>query len=323
MTESPSVNLSGGSETNPPTIPWQTSHPASDGLSTRRKRRLTACGILLSVVLVVLKGIAGWLSGSTAVVSDALNSVLDVFSYTALFLSVRLQSEPADLTHHYGHHRAEPLAGFLVAILAAVLGGIVLRDAFLRLIAPEPIHASVLSVGIVIFAILSKVVISILYARGGRRTGSPALHAAAVDSRNDALASSVALMGLVVGGISDSIAGFVIGAWIIVSGGRIGLENIGFLIGKAPAEKVLSHLGAIARDVPGVLGTNNIRAHYVGNFLHVEIHIEVDERLAIREAHGIAKAVGQRLERVQDVHVAFVHTDPVSALARSTTATQA
>lgn len=306
----------------PSTIPWQTSHPTPGESATHAKARLTAYGIALSVVLVALKGMAGWMSGSTAVISDALNSALDVFAYTALFLSVRLQNEPADLTHHYGHHRAEPLAGFLVAILAAVLGGIVLRDAFLRLIAPEPIYASTITVGIVVFAIASKIVMGFLYRRTGRRTDSPALQAAAVDSRNDALASSVALIGLVVGGVWDSIAGLAIGAWIVISGGRIGLENIGFLMGKAPAEKFLSKLGGIAREVPGVLGTNNIRAHYVGNFLHVEIHIEVDEHLPIRQAHDVAKAVGRRLEQVEDVHVVFVHTDPVDVSTAHVAATR-
>jgi len=294
-------------------IPWRSLVPETTGAVERGKRRLTGVGIALSVVLVALKGYAGVRSGSTAVISDALNSTLDIFSYTALFVSVRFQSKPADLTHHYGHHRAEPMAGLLIAILAAVLGGIVLRDATLKLISPTLVESSPLATGVVVFAIASKVCMSILYRRARGASRSPALQAAAVDSRNDAFASGVALFGLLAGGTWDSIAGMAIGVWIIVSGARIGLENIGFLMGRAPSAEVLAGLGEIARTVPGVIDTNNIRAHYVGNYLHVEVHIEVDENLPIRKAHDIAKAVGQRLEQLSDVHVVFVHTDPVPA----------
>lgn len=293
------------------TIPWHETGTTPSAASTKAKRRLTAIGVGLSVVLVVLKGFAGIISGSVAVISDALNSLLDVFSYSALYVSVRFQGKPADQTHHYGHHRAEPLAGILIAILAAVLGGIVLRDSIVGLMAPEPVHDTPLAVGIVVFAVLSKAVMSVVYRYVKSARSSPALHAAAVDSRNDALASVVALFGLISGGYWDSIAGLVIGLWILYSGATVGLENIGYLMGKAPGNDTLNVLNGVARDVPGVLGTNNIRAHYVGNYLHAEIHIEVDERISILEAHDIAKEVGERIELLDEVHAAFVHTDPV------------
>lgn len=295
------------------TVPWQETGSTPSERETRTKRRLTAYGIALSALLVVLKTVAGIISGSTAVISDALNSVLDVFSYTALFMSVKLQGTPADQTHHYGHHRAEPLAGLLIAVLAAVLGGIVLRDAFVGLIEPEPVHESALSVGIMVFAIVSKLVISVVYRRAQRTGSSPALQAAAVDSRNDALASLVALVGLIFGGYWDSAAGLGIGVWILFSGALVGLENIGFLMGRAPSPESFEVFSRIACNVPGVMATNNIRAHYVGNYLHVEIHIEVDETITIHDAHDIAKTVGTRIELLDDIHAVFVHTDPVPA----------
>ncbi|HOT37588.1 MAG TPA: cation diffusion facilitator family transporter [Candidatus Latescibacteria bacterium] len=295
------------------TIPWEHDPTTGRTPQARSKSVLTGIGIGLSVLLVCLKGFAGWRSGSTAVISDAFNSVLDIISYSALYLSVRLQAKPADLTHHYGHHRAEPLAGFVIAVFAAILGGMVLRDSVLRLLRPDPVRMSALSAIIVLFAIVSKVIIAIAYRRGAKG-GSPAMDAAAIDSRNDAMASSVALIGLIGGAVwpyLDGAAGLAIGAWILGSGVRVGLENIGFLLGKAPSKAVLEELRAVAETVPGLIGTNNIRAHYVGNSMHVEVHIEVDANLSIREAHDLAKTVGQRLERLDDVYAAFVHTDPV------------
>jgi cation diffusion facilitator family transporter len=310
---SPRVGLSRKSDRR--TIPWE-GVPGSDAnTGDDRKQFLTAGGVALSIVLVILKGYAGWHTGSTAVISDALNSSLDIVSYTALYLSVRLQSKPADMTHHYGHHRAEPLAGFLIAIFAAILGGIILRDSFLRLVFPTPIDANSVGIGIVVISIVTKIGIGLAYLRHAKN--SPAMNAAAVDSRNDALASSVAMIGLVFGSIwskVDSLAGLAIGAWVLYSGARVGLENIGYLLGKAPPKALLDELRGIAETVPGLLGTNNIRAHYVGSSMHVEVHIEVDARLTIQEAHAIAKTVGQRLEQVEDVYAAFVHADPVTPI---------
>ncbi len=294
------------------TIPWQETGSTPTKKATRAKRYLTAIGVILSVILVALKAFAGIKSGSTAVISDALNSLLDVFAYSALFISVRLQGKPADQTHHYGHHRAEPLAGLLIAVLAAVLGGIVLRDSILRLIDPQPVVWSAITVTIIVFAIASKIALSVVYRVGARKTESPALEAAAVDSRNDALASIAAILGLIGGGLIDGIAGLGIGLWILYSGILVGLENVGFLMGNAPSHESLAEYGRIARGIPGVIGTNNIRAHYVGNYLHVEIHIEVDERMRILDAHRIAKAVGQEIEKLDDIAAVFVHTDPVS-----------
>ena len=293
------------------TIPWQETGTTPSKTATRTKRYLTGTGVILSVILVVVKAFAGITSGSTAVISDALNSLLDVFSYTALFISVRLQGKPADQTHHYGHHRAEPLAGLIIAVLAAILGGIVLRDSVLRLIDPQPVISTPVTITILAFAIVSKIVISFAYRRGAQKTESPALRAAAVDSRNDALASIAAILGLVGGGLIDGIAGLGIGLWILYSGLLVGLANVGFLMGNAPSPDSLATFGSIARQIPGVIGTNNIRAHYVGNYLHVEIHIEVDERIRILDAHRIAKSVGQEIEKLDDISAVFVHTDPV------------
>ena len=297
---------------NQGTIPWEHARSGESARHARDKRVLTALGIGLSVLLVALKAFAGLHSGSTAVISDAVNSMLDIISYTVLYASVRLQAQPADLTHHYGHRRAEPLAGFVIAIFASLLGGIVVRDSVLKLIQPHPVLLSSISIAIVVFAIISKIAIAIGYR--ARSVGSPAMGAAAVDSRNDALASTVALVGLTGSSLwpyLDAAAGLAIGIWILFSGVRIGLENIGFLLGKAPSKEVLEELRAAAETVPGLLGTNNIRAHYVGNSMHVEVHIEVDANLPIREVHDLAKRVGQRLEQIDDVYAAFVHTDPV------------
>lgn len=277
-----------------------------------RKERLTAIGVVTSVVFCVLKFITGLVSGSIAIISDALNSLLDIVTYTAVFISVRIQERQPDADHHFGHRRAEPLAGLLVAIFATILGSTLIKDAIVSLfVEPHTPEFSLSPVVILLLSIGTKMVLAKRYAEESRNTGSPAMYASYIDSRNDVLASSIALVGFVIGRPIDDIAALLIGMWIIYSGGRIGMENLGYLMGVVPSDELLLEIRKTAAATPAVLGLNELRAHYVGDKLHVEIHIELDDTLSLREAHDIGVDVQSRLEALPEVQSAFVHIDPV------------
>lgn len=277
-----------------------------------RRHRLTAAGALSAALLFILKLGAGLATGSIAIISDALNSLFDIFTYTAMHISVRIQNRKPDHNHHFGHRRAEPLAGILIAIFAGILGTTLLKDAVMTLFVPsQPFSFSFAAVVVLLFSIGLKSGLAWLYRKEAETSGSPALRAGYIDSRNDVAASAVALTGFWLGGVSDNIAGGVIGAWILYSGVRVGLENIGYLMGKAPSADVLATLHREALSVSGVLGAHDLRAHYVGDRVHLEIHIDVDERLSAREAHDISVVVQRKLERVKSVQTAFVHIDPI------------
>lgn len=276
------------------------------------RARLTRAGIALAVVLLSLKAYAAWRSRSLAVLSDTLNSFLDIFSYTALDWSVRQSARAPDRDHPFGHGRAEPMAGFFISIVAILLGATILRDAVSGLLfAHEDPIWNLPTVWILLSSMAAKAAIAVLYRARGRATRSPALIASFEDSRNDVLASGIALLGFALGGRADDGAGLLIGAFILHSGVRLGMENGGHLMGKAPAQEVIDGFRATAAAVPGVLGVHDIWAHFVGVRLHVEIHVEVPAEMPIREAHDVAKAVGRAVERSPDVSRVFVHADPV------------
>lgn len=275
------------------------------------KQRLGAAGIALSLVLLALKTWAAARSGSAAVLSDAFNASLDVLTYSLAYVSMRIHERHPDADHPFGHRRAEPLAGLLFAVFAAALGAAVVRDGIGNLQAPRAVTADQVSVSLLLTSIVLKGGMALWFRWGAARTQSPALRASFVDSRNDVLASSVALIGLGAGGYVDVAAGLAIGAWIIVSGVRVGLENVGYLMGSAPPPEVQGQILAAARSVPGVLGVHDLRAHYVGDRIHVELHIELDLRLSLAEAHDVAVQVRRAVEALELVQEAFIHIDPV------------
>lgn len=273
------------------------------------KAQLTAAGIAVSVVLLILKLWAGSVSKSIAVISDALNSFLDLFSYTVILLSVRYQSKEADRSHPFGHQRAEPLAGFVVALMAVILGINVIKDAAISLAEGTVPRQSGLPLIVLFVSIAVKIVMSILYAAVGKETNSLALNAASIDSRNDVLASTTALVGFFLKGYWDGIAGIAIGIWILYSGVRMGLSNSAYLLGNAPERNFIAGVKQAALEVDGVLALNDIRAHFVGSTVDVEIHIEVKPHLTISDAHDIGVAVQERIERMTDIGNVFVHID--------------
>lgn len=274
------------------------------------KNRLTAAAVVLSVALFGLKLWAGLVSGSIAVISDALNSFLDIASYSIIALSTRVQDQVPDRDHPFGHRRAEPLAGFLIAVFASLLGATIIKDSVMDLFEPSTTIRAAGPTAVLVVSIAAKVLLVAAYRREWRRTGSPALKASMVDSRNDILASSLALVGFWIGGWWDNAAALLIGGWIFSSGLRIGLENMGYLMGQAPDARVVEGIRAAAAEVPGVASCHTVRAHYVGDQVQVEVHVEVPADLSLRQAHDLGVAVQERIETMPEVLHAFVHIDP-------------
>jgi cation diffusion facilitator family transporter len=273
------------------------------------RNRLTLGGIALSVFLFAAKTYAGVTTGSIAILSDSLNSLLDVFSYTTVMIAVRVQRADPDEGHQFGHRRAEPLAGLVIAVLAAVLGFTVVRDSIAGIARGTSTTHDSTALAVVLVSMGAKAVMWLLYRQAGRSTGSVALEAAAVDSRNDVLTSSVVLLGYVAGGRWDSVAGLAIGIWILVSGVQIGLQNTGYLLGKSPSKEFSDRVRSVSLSVAGVTGVNDVRAHFVGDIVQVEVHIEVPGDMDVRTAHDIGMDVQNRLLEIPSVGSVFVHID--------------
>lgn len=281
----------------------------------KRSVRITIIGVVFNTILFSMK-LSGWrLSNSLALVSDAINSLLDIFASVAIFFAVRIALRKADADHPFGHHRAEPIAGLIVAILAAILGFEIIKNAFEGFFIEKDLRVNLLIFIIVIATIAVKLYLYILFRLEGKKVRSPALLASSVDHRNDILVSFSVLVGNLAAYIGysvfDSIVALCIGGFIVYSGFRIGMENVDFLMGKVPPAEVMEKLKQSALSVEGVKNIHDVRAHYIGDIIQAEIHIEVDKSLRTEESHRIARSVQDQLEGEEVVDYAFVHVDPV------------
>ncbi len=281
----------------------------------KKSEKTTLIGVFLNIVLFIAKLIVGLLSNSLAVLSDAFNSLGDIISYTAIFFAVRVGSKKADEDHPFGHSRAEPLAGFVVALFTFLLAVEIFRSAILAFFTQRTYSYEIYAVSVLVFTMIIKSFMSFYYNKVGKEENSPALRAGAVDSRNDVLVSGVALAGVIgpyVGfSLLDTIAALLISLFIFYSAYKIGKENVDYLMGKSAPIENIEEIKRLAKKIKGVKNIHDLRAHYVGNYLHLEIHIVVDENLSTKESHRIGKEVQYVLERLSYVDKAFIHIDPI------------
>ncbi|MDP2209158.1 MAG: cation diffusion facilitator family transporter [Bacteroidota bacterium] len=272
-------------------------------------------GFFSNLFLFIIKIIVGLYIGSIALISDAFNSLMDIVASIATIFSVKVSQQKADTDHPYGHQAAEPIAGLLYAILAGVVGFNFIKESVIRLFQPTVANINWLPFTVIAVTIVLKSMMAIHFKKVGKEHRSPVILASSVDSLNDVIASSFALVAI---GISylgypifDGIGGILISFVILKGGYEIARDNIKYLMAHAADEKLLADVVQRTLKVSNVKGVNDLRSHYVGNLFHVEIHIEVDKNLDTKTSHDIGKAVQRELESMNEINKVFVHIDPV------------
>jgi len=277
--------------------------------------RATTYSILVNLLLFILKAVVGFISNSIAVISEAVNSLTDIISSLGIKYAVKVSSQKPDETHQFGHNAAQPIAAFIVAVFAFVVGIKIVEESIKRIISPEEITIHwaiyiVLSATIVIKIMLSKYQKII-----GKKYTSPAMNAAGVDSLNDVLASAIALIGVICVDFGfrfvDGIAGILVAVFIFKTGWEVAKENIDYLMGKSADDKLIFEIANKALKIEGVEGLNDLRSHYVGDKFHIEIHVEVNKDISTTISHDIGKKVKFAIEDMEEVQKVFVHIDPV------------
>ncbi|MBY0588527.1 cation diffusion facilitator family transporter [bacterium] len=272
-------------------------------------------GLLANALLLILKASASGISDSLTIFSETLNSLSDFLGAIVIFVFVRWAHRTVDEDHPFGHHRAEPIAGLVLGLFSGILGIEVVRHAVIDLsrgnsahhIGPWPALALITAIGV-------KGALAIYFSRLSDQLGSPAFRASAVDCRNDVFVGSQALVGVLLAeanlAIFDSISALLVGLYILYSAYVVAVENIDFLMGKAPESAMHHEIRESARRVEGVVEVEDIRAHYVGTFIHVELTARVHAHLPTRDSHAIAEDVRHSVEEIPAVGRAFVHIEP-------------
>ena len=274
-------------------------------------------GIGCNVLLFAGKLFAGLLSGSVAIMADAVNNLSDVSSSLISLLGFKLADRPADAEHPYGHGRFEYLSGMTVAVMILVIGVELLKSSVGKIFAPEPVTFSWVSVGVLAASILVKLWMAAFNANMGRRIGSTTLEATASDSRNDVITTGAVLLCTIAAKLTglelDGYVGAAVAVFILISGVSLVKETLNPLLGNAPSPELVSHIREKLMSYPGVLGVHDLMIHDYGpgNRL-VSFHVEMDANADVMHSHDVIDRIERDLLNQDDL-VATIHFDPVIA----------
>jgi cation diffusion facilitator family transporter len=288
------------------------SHPA-----TILKVRVASLSVASNSGLIVIKVIAGTLTGSVAILTEAIHSSIDLVASIVAFFSVRKAGEPADEDHRYGHEKVENLAAAIEAILILVGSAVIAFEAIHRLLGHGRVHTVGLGIGVVAFAIVVNLVVSAVIARNARLTESPALAGDAAHLRTDALTSAGVLIALGLVKLTgaqwiDPAVALAVAASIVVTGVRLLARSSRDLVDEAlPAAEVAAIRSAIVefRD-RGVVGYHELRTRRAGARRYVDLHVQFRQGTSLESAHRTAHELQDRIARRLKGSDVLIHLEP-------------
>lgn len=277
------------------------------------KRSASKIGVLSNIFLFIIKAYFGILSGSLALISDAINSFTDILSSTGIYLAVKEGEKRKDFDHPYGHYAAEPISAFVVSILTAILAFEILRSALEGIFSPRELNVTMVTITVVLLAIIIKSAMYFYFKKLEKRDKGQAVKAYIIDSLNDVLTSSVVLIG-VFGAYSgytilDDAAAIVIALYLFKNAFDLGKKNVNFLMGGSPKSEILKKIKTRALKNKKVKQAE-LNAHYFGDTLHVELIIRVDKKFTLSKAHDIGEEVGRDVKKIKEISHVYVHVEP-------------
>ncbi len=281
-------------------------------------KTLTIAMISLGVGLVVLglKTLAWWLTGSVALYSDALESIVNVVTALVALIAVRLAQRPADAALPYGYHKAEYFSAVVVGVMIIVAAILILREAFYGFIEPQMPDAPFQGIAISLLATIINVVWAQVLIRHGRQARSPAIEADGKHLMTDVVSTIgvIAGLGLVyLTGFAqlDSILAALVALNILWSGWGVIRDSVGGLMDVAvPADTQKTIRDVIAGNAEGAIEAHDVRTRQAGKLIFIDFHLVVPGAMSVDAAHTICDRIEAKLrDAVEDVQIT-IHVEP-------------
>lgn len=286
-------------------------------------QKSTYIGIAVNIVLAAVKGTAGIVGNSYALIADAIESITDVASSIAVLLGLKMAVKPADDSHPYGHGKFEPLAALIVSFTLFVAAILIAVESVREIVtphhAPAPFTLAVLVIVILVKETLFRFVIDV-----GESVDSTAVKADAWHHRSDAITSLVAFVGIsiaIIGGkgyeSADDFAALIAAVVIAINSVLIFKPALFELTDTALSPEIVSKVREVAESTAGVFGTHKCYVRKLGFDHVVDLDILCDPNATIREGHEIAHNVGDALRlALPKISKVLVHVEPVDDYGR-------
>ncbi|MBB4188396.1 cation diffusion facilitator family transporter [Sinorhizobium terangae] len=278
--------------------------------------RLAFWGMPLSVGVMGLKMLAWWVTGSVALLSDGLESIVNVIAAVMAYVMIGYAAKPADATHPFGHHKAEYFSAVIEGVLIVVAALLILWEAVPEMMAPELLSAPALGLAINFAAGVINAIWAYVLIRAGTRHRSPALSADGHHILSDVVTSAGVLVGLLLAiatgyAILDPLLAVIVAGNILFQGWKVISRSVDGLMDRAvPAEEEEAIKQAIAANAGGSLGVHDLKTRQAGPAIFVDFHMVVPEAMPVGDAHDICDRVEDAIRVVHPGARIAIHVEP-------------
>ncbi|GAB6845609.1 cation diffusion facilitator family transporter [Methylorubrum rhodinum] len=281
-----------------------------------RSEQAALASAAVGVVVTALKFSAYWLTGSLALYSDALESIINVVAAVCAFLALRVAARPADAEHPYGHHKAEYFSAVIEGALVIVAAVLILREASHGILDPKPLDAPTLGLAINGVATAINAVWAFALFRQGRALRSPALIADARHIVADVVTSGGVLIGVglvyATGTlVLDPVVAGLVALNILWSGWTMVRDSVNGLMDQAASPEMITRIRAlISTHGEGALEAHDVRTRHAGSATFIDFHLVVPGEMTVKESHAICDRLEDAIETEIEGAVVVIHVEP-------------
>ena len=282
------------------------------------KRVLVLAGgsIVVGIVVLTLKSLAYVMTGSVALLSDAIESIVNVATAIAAFIAIRLSAKPADAEHPYGHHKAEYFSAVLEGVLIVIAAVAILREAYFAFLSPRNLDAPWLGLAVNGAALAINAGWSWVLIRQGRARRSPALEADGRHLLTDVISSIGVLAGVSLAAITgwavlDPTLAAIVALNILWSGWGIVKDSIGGLMDEAVPAEILARIREIISvNAEGAIEAHDLRTRHAGRMMFIDFHLVVPGSMTVSSAHDICDRLERAIKAEFPDALISIHVEP-------------
>lgn len=281
-----------------------------------RATMLAIGSVVVAMAVLGLKAVAWWLTGSVALLADALESIVNVAAAAAALAAISFSARPADANHPYGHAKAEYFSAVLEGALIIVAAMLILHQSWGAFLAPRAPEQAKLGLAISVVATAVNAAWALTLMRRGRALRSPALIADAHHLWSDVVTSAGVIAGVGLVALTgtlwlDPLLAALTAGNILFSGFRLLRESVGGLMDEAVPPATLERIRRIvAAEAEGAIEAHDLRSRHAGRYTFLEFHLVVPGSMTVQEAHDICDRVEAALKAELDNAIITIHVEP-------------
>ncbi|MGE5329754.1 MAG: cation diffusion facilitator family transporter [Deltaproteobacteria bacterium] len=284
--------------------------------STSKKVKVAMLSIISNTSLIIAKVIAGIMSGSVSIISEAIHSSMDLLASIIAFISVKISGKPADKDHPYGHGKAENFSGLIEGLLIFIAAFLIIQEAVKKLLHPTRIEETWVAVGVMLLSALVNTIVARKLYKVAKEEDSIALEADALHLKTDVYTSLGVGLGLILIAftgmtILDPIVAIAV-ACLIIKESWVLCRNafLPLMDSSLPLEDEEMIKKVMEKYDNEILDYHMLRTRKAGNMKYIDFHMTVQEELTVKESHALSERIETDLENSLKHTNVNIHIEP-------------